>query len=292
MQIIASRGIIRIYSLITNFARRSTGFARNSLMFGLVLLFGLAPLAAQADSTVSQGYQVQGNVPVGSAVALNQTNLSLATSANQQYLYGVVVRASDVSLNVDSTGNQVEVVTTGLVPVAVSDLNGAIVAGDELAPSPIAGVVMKATEPGKVLGTAQQAFGPGSSGAQTKSLTAKDGSVKQVSVGTIPVVVGVSDFQPKTTPVPAILVPLQSAFSGAAGHNVSTVRTVLALLVFIVALIIVMIILYSAVSGGIRSVGRNPLAKSAVFVSLLQVSAIMIVILLVAFSIILIIIRG
>lgn len=262
------------------------------MFIGLLLVSLLVPSTALADSVVSQGYQVQGNLPAGAAVSLSQSTLSLASATNAQYLYGVVVQPSDVSLNINSASNQVQVVTAGLVPTAVSDINGDIKAGDNLVPSPIAGVVMKGTEAGKSLGAAEQDFNVRGSNVQAKTITAKDGTTRQVHIGLIPVAVGVGDFQPKTAPIPAFLLPVQGALSGIAGHDVSSVRTTLALSIFLLALIATLVILYSATTGAIRSIGRNPLAKSAVFVSLLQVVAIIVVILLVAFSIILVIIRG
>ena len=46
----------------------------------------------------------------------------------------------------------------GQLPTKVSTMNGAIAAGDPLAPSPIPGVAMKATGSGYIIGTAQQSY--------------------------------------------------------------------------------------------------------------------------------------
>jgi hypothetical protein len=264
--------------------------------FGIVAFILLAlvwlPTQALAATGVSQGYKVQGTLTNGMAVSLVNDTLIAATPENQDHLYGVAVKQDDAALSVSTDNGQVQVITSGLANAFVSNVNGDIKAGDHLTISPIAGVLMKATEAGKAIGVAQQDFNASITGAQTKQLTAKDGSTKQVSVGGIAVAVAVTDFQPKADQVPAVLLPVQGVLSGAAGHNVSTVRTILALVIFLVALIVSMIILYSGVSSSIRSIGRNPLAKGEIFVGLLQVVGIILVILLVTFSIMLVIIRG
>lgn len=247
---------------------------------------------AQADNVISQGYHTDVNLPAAAAVSLVQNTITPATSSNQQNLYGVVVKPTDVSVNIDSETNQVEVVTTGLAAVAVSNLNGDIHIGDQLSPSPIAGVVMKASEPGRILGVAQAAFNSSSVGVTSKTLTAKDGSTKKVVVGTVPVTIGVGDYHSSDPTLPTVLAPFQSLFSNVSGHPVSSTRTIASLLILLLALIVAMVIVYSAVTGSVRSLGRNPLGKNAIFVGLLQVIVLVVVILLITFSIIVVIIRG
>lgn len=252
----------------------------------------LLPLLAVAANVISHGYQTNQDLPAGAAVSLVQNKIELANNQNQQNLYGVVVRPTDVSVNIDAIGRQVEVVTNGLVSVAVSDINGGIQNGDQLSPSPIAGVAMKATDTGKVLGKAASGFSASSAGVTTQSLTAKDGSAKKVAIGTIPVNVEVKDYSAQGPGLPSVLAPFSSLFSSVAGHQVSSTRTIASLVIFAAAMIVAMVILYSAVSGSVRSLGRNPLSRGAIFAGLLQVVVVVIVVLLMAFSIIVIIIRG
>lgn len=260
----------------------------------LVTFFVLVfiPAQALAATGVSQGYKVQGSLSNGMTVSLLGSTLSAATPENQDHLYGVVVKKEDAAVSVSTETDQAQVITSGSASAFVSDINGNIKAGDHLTISPIAGVLMKAVEAGKVIGVAQQDFSASNAGVQSKTITAKDGAAKQVAVGGVSVSVAVSDYQPKATEVPAILLPVQNVFSGAAGHDVSTIRTIIALVIFLMALIVSMIILYSGVSSAIRSIGRNPLAKSEIFMGLLQVVGIILVILVATFGIMVVIIKG
>lgn len=265
------------------------------LTFGVLtigLISALLPVEVLAASVVSQGFKVSQNLPASAAVSLEGDTLRLATPENQDRLYGVVVNQQDAVLSFSNDSNQVQVVTSGQASVIASDINGDIKTGDQLVPSPIAGVVMKGTEPGKSIGEAQQDMSKQSANFQKKTLTAKDGTSKTVNVVLLSVTVDIHDFQPSTPSTPAILLPLQSAFSNLGGKEVSTPRVILATVVLVISLIATLVILYSASSNSIRSVGRNPTAKSAVFVSLLQVVGVIAVIFIVAFGMILVIVRG
>jgi len=252
------------------------------------------PIVASAESLSTQSYQVQADVVPGAAVVLQNNTISLATTDNQQYLYGVAVQGSDVVVNVSSGTTKYPIVTSGQARVAASDINGEIQVGDQLAASPIAGVVMKATQSSRVVGTAAQSFSATQKDQpnQQRSLKATDGSTKTVNIRLISLVVSVADFQPSVAAVPAVLLPLQQVLNGASGHTVTTERTILVTLVLLVALIIALVILYSSASSSIRSIGRNPTAKNAIFLSLLQVVGMIAVIFLIAFGMIKLIIRG
>jgi len=101
-----------------------------------------------------------------------------------------------------------------------------------------------------------------------------------------------NDFVPKPADVPKVLSPFQSIFTGVAGHTVTVPRTIAAVVIFAVAVIAAMIVMYSGVSNGIRSIGRNPLSKGEVYLGLLQVFGIILLILIISFAIMLLIIKG
>ena len=84
--------------------------------------------------------------------------------------------------------------------------------------------------------------------------------------------INLDGFIPKPTEVPKALSPFQNIFTGVAGHDVSVPRTISAVIIFGIAILAVMIILYSGVSNGIRSIGRNPLSKGEIYLGLLQVN--------------------
>ncbi len=263
------------------------------ILTSFCLLFTLfTPMIATASSVVSQGFKVNGQLSSGQAVSLNGDTLSQATPENQNQLYGVVISQQDAAISLSSGGNQVQVVTSGPASVIASDINGDIKTGDQLAASPISGVVMKATENGKSLGVAQQDMSSLSSSYKKQTVKAKNGTTKSVNVVLLAAIVNIHDYQANAPSTPAILLPLQTALSNSIGRQVSTVRVIIAMAILLVTLIAVLVILYAASSSSIRSVGRNPTAQRAIIVSMLQVIGIIALILLAAFGLIMLIIRG
>lgn len=255
-------------------------------------VFLFVPVSAIAAGGVAQGYKAAPNVVVGMAVSLADDTVYPATTKNQNNLLGIVVPQSGVAVSLVTETKQVQVITSGVGSAYVSDINGNVKNGDSLVPSPIEGVLMKATEAGPSLGTAQQDFNPSASNVQKKDIKTKDGASKKTSIGTIQILVGRSDFIPKTADVPFFLTPFQSIFTGVVGRNVSTARTIAAIAIFAIAVISSMVVMYSGVSNGIRSIGRNPLSKGEVYVGLLQVFGIVLLILVISLVIMLLIIRG
>lgn len=272
------------------------GFLRKTwLQLGLVIAFAItlvSPAPALAANGVAQGYKVGPNVVVGMSVALLNDTIYPATTQNQNNLLGVVVSPASVTVSLSSQTTQAQVVTSGVASAFVSNLNGDIKNGDPLVPSPIEGVLMKATEAGRSIGSAQQDFALNAAGVQKKQIKAKDGSNVEVSIGTIQILVSRNDFVVKPADVPRILSPFQSIFTGVAGHTVTVPRTIASVTVFALAIIAAMIVLYSGVSNGIRSIGRNPLSKGEVYMGLLQVFGIVLLIMAVALAIMLLIIKG
>ena len=260
-------------------------------LFAVIAVF-LIPTQALAANGTAQGYKVSGTIQAGMSVALLGDTLYTANQDNQGNLLGVVVLQGDVTISLTTSANQAQVITSGVANAFVTNLSGDIKNGDQLVPSPLSGVLMKASDAGRAMGSAQQDFSATNANTQTKQVTAKDGTTKQAMIGTIQVLVARNDFIPKPTEVPKVLSPFQNIFTGVAGHDVSVPRTITAVVIFAIAIIAVMIILYSGVSNGIRSIGRNPLSKGEIYLGLLQVFGIILLILAISFIIMILIIRG
>ena len=271
------------------FLRKLRLWLNLSLIIGLSLMF---PISAIAANGVAQGYKVGTNVVVGMSVSLLNDTVYPSTPQNSGNILGVVVSQNSVAVTLASEANQAQVITNGVANAFVSDINGDIKNGDPLVPSPIEGVLMKATEAGRSIGSAQQDFNTGAQGVQKKDIKTKDGTTKSTSIGTIQILVARNDFVPKPADVPKVLSPFQSIFTGVAGHTVTVPRTIAAVVIFAVAVIAAMIVMYSGVSNGIRSIGRNPLSKGEVYLGLLQVFGIILLILIISFAIMLLIIKG
>ena len=233
----------------------------------------LLPAAVFALTTITEGFSFVGEKPVvGSVVSLQKDTTDTvvpSTSETVDNLFGVVVHGDSSLLSVSNgTDTQVQVTTTGTVPVLVSDINGKIKAGDHITASPIAGVGMKATANVRIIGVAQGEL------KETTKQTAKnkDGSEQQVLVGQVPLLVGVAYFfeTPEKTIVPTAI---QNVANALAGREVSTLPILISAGIFVITLIVVVSIIYSMIRNSIISVGRNPMSQSAVYRDLVQMSA-------------------
>jgi hypothetical protein len=236
-----------------------------------------------ALTTLSQGFKTKDDVAVGSIVSLQSNTadqVSAATSANSSAIFGVVINADNSLLTLSNgDGNQVQVATSGIAQVLVSDINGDIKEGDQITASPISGVGMKATDNIKVIGIAQE--GLAANNASSQSYTDKSGKKHDVKIGQIPVLVNVSYFykQPEKTLIPSAV---QNIANALAGKSVSTAPILICMGIFLVTLMVVVSIIYSMIHSSIISVGRNPMSQSAIYRDMLQLSALIVAILGVA----------
>ncbi len=237
----------------------------------LILLLGVSSLSAQGVSSIAQGFKTTDpNVVVGALVSLKTSSpntVELSNISNSDQLIGVVGNKSLIELSSGTAG--VQVVTTGVAPTLVSDINGAIKAGDKITSSPIAGVGMRATSSSLIIGTAQGDFDTTS--AEKRTVTDKAGKQKEVNVGAIPLQVDKVFYEAPEEQASFLPPALQELANDVAGRKVSPVRVMASVLLVLFLLVAVTILLYSAVRSSIISIGRNPLSEHAVRKSLIQV---------------------
>jgi hypothetical protein len=247
--------------------------------------FGLA-ITVSAATTISQSYSTSQKLPVGSIVSLerNSTDQVLASaSSNVDSILGVVINADNSLLSLSNgEDNQVQVATSGIMQVLVSDINGTIYRGDHITASPLGGVGMKATGNVRIVGIAQSDLAS-SSGNQQSSYTDKDGKKHSITLGEVPVLVNVSYYfkEPDKTVVPSAL---QNIANALAGKTVDTLPIIISAAIFLVTIVTVASMIYSMIHSSIISVGRNPMAQSAVYRNLVQLVIVVLVILGVGFS--------
>lgn len=265
-----------IITLIRTHTRRS------ALVVIGILSLAILPIAAHAVTTISQGYSTSDTLSVGSLVSLKDgtSDQVVATSSgNVNSLLGVIINSGSSLLTVSNgSSNQVQVATNGVASVLVSDINGAIVKGDQITASPIKGVGMKATNNAKVVGIAQDS--PTNSNS-SQTYTDDQGKKQKVVLGEAPIVVNVTYFyaQPDKTLIPTAIQNLANAL---AGKTVNSLPIIISGVIFIITIIIVVSIIYSMIRSSIISVGRNPMAQSAVYRDVIQLSALVLGILAVA----------
>lgn len=244
---------------------------RRGLTVSLFVLT-LAPALAAATSVISVAYPASQPLAAGTLVSLNkETNgVEPATTKNADNLLGAVVLDGNSLLSFEGSGSSVQVTTSGVTQVEVSDINGAINPGDSITASPIAGVGMKATTNVKIIGVAQASLAS-SSGAQKQTVTDQTGKKQQVLIGTVPVDINVAYFF-KTPDKSIIPQTIQNLANTVAGREVAPLPILLSAAIIIVSIIAISSLISSAVRSSIISVGRNPLSQAAVYRNLLQVS--------------------
>lgn len=235
----------------------------------LVVLLGLLPAGA-SSANISHSYKSAESLQDGSLVSLNPDRsdyVEAANTSNAKRLLGVVVDSEDSLLAVDAQDGSAQVATSGTASALVSTINGDIKVGDQIAVSPFAGVGMKAGPSSRIIGLAQTAFSADSAGVASQQVTDKGGKQRTVYYGLVRVNISVGTASSAGN-AQDNLSGLQRLARSLTGHVVSTPRIILSLVVACAALIALITLIYASIYGSIISIGRNPLAKYAVFRSL------------------------
>ena len=233
----------------------------------------LFPASVAAVSTISQGFTATNAVRIGSIVSLQNGSSDKVVATNEGNvvnMLGVVIDNNDTLITLDSSqSTQVQVATSGIVEALVSNINGNIAQNDEVTGSPIDGVGMKATDNARVVGVAQEALN--SNDGTTQTYKDSHGATHSILIGEIPVQVNVAYYfkQPSKTLIPSAV---QNIANALAGKTVSPVPILVSVAIFVVTLVVVVSIIYSMIRSSIISVGRNPMAQSAIYRDIVQMS--------------------
>jgi len=232
-------------------------------------LLGLTSAGA-TSANLSHSYHSETDIAKGSLVSLDPKRSDYVEAANIDNalrFLGVVVPKGDSLLAVDASDQLTQVATSGNANVLVSTLNGPIKVGDRVAVSPISGVGMKSGSDDHAIGLAQTAFAADSTEAESRDVTLKSGQKAQVSVGFVRINIIAGSDKPAASADKVN--GLQQIVKSLTGHTISTSRIIISLVVAVVAFVTVVVLVYGSIYGSIISIGRNPLAKHAIYRSLL-----------------------
>jgi hypothetical protein len=177
------------------------------------------------------------------------------------------VNSSDSLLAVDTTRGTVQIATSGNAAALVSTVNGNIKLGDQIGVSPFNGVGMKAAPGSRVIGLAQTTLDDHTGGTTTQAVSDKQGKTSQIRVGLVRTSIAIGTNTDATAGTEK-LTGLQKVAQSITGHTVSTARVLISLLVAVVSLLALITLIYASIYGSILSIGRNPLAKYAIFQTL------------------------
>lgn len=230
-----------------------------------LLLLGLAPAAA-LSANISHSYHATGAIANGSIVSLDPHRPGYVRPANTgsgSRLIGVVVASNDSLIAVGTTPGKIQVATSGNANTFVSTLNGDIHVGDQIGVSPLNGIGMKALPGSRIIGLAQTAFSSNTAAATSQKIKDKNGRPATVYLGYVQASIAIGTSGNTANGV--VLNNLQKAVQSLTGHTVSTPRITISITVVAIALIALITLTYASIYSSIISVGRNPLAKYAVF---------------------------
>lgn len=257
-----------------------------------VTLLGIFSSSGLSAQDFSSGYKAETSLPTGMIVSLESQEERLVVPANKNNvgdLLGVVIGGSNSLLNLSTAESNVQVVTSGVVDVLVTDSEGVISEGDSIAVSDINGIGQKGSEEdAKILGTAQADF----SDSSFKTVTTESGESRRIAVARIPVLVQVGgnpDLLQQTSYLPGFV---QETANALAGEPVAPARIVIALVIITGGIAGSMILLYGAVSSTIISIGRNPLSDKSIYAGLVRMVLIAVGVILLSCVIALMVIRS
>lgn len=237
-------------------------------------ILSLGPAAA-VSANISHSYKATSVLAQGSLVSLDPSKTSYVESANVgngSRLLGVVVAGNDSLLAVNDGQGSVQIATSGNATALVSTVNGDVNLGDEVSVSPFNGVGMKAAPGAEVLGLAQTPLNTTTPGISHQAVTDKSGKRQQVAVGLVQIGIGIRGNPADQGSVQ--LTGLQKVARNLTGHTISTARILAAIGVATISILALVTLIYASIYSSIVAVGRNPLAKYAVFRTLWSVVAV------------------
>ena len=144
----------------TDLVRRGLAFVGFSLI--ALVTIGLLAISSSA-SAISQGFFSDEPLASGTLVSLKESGRKTSVVPSElayDSLVGVVVNKEESTVAVSNGENQLQVATSGIANLYVTDLFGPINTGDPIGISPIKGVGAKAIANGKIVGIAQTNFDP------------------------------------------------------------------------------------------------------------------------------------
>jgi hypothetical protein len=247
------------------------------MILAVVTVFG----PAYAQGGFARGYGTSDReLQPGMVVALSPSSspgdplVERATREAIDRVIGVATELDDNLVTITSTTHQVYVQDDGEVQAFVSDMNGQVSRNDRLALSPLKGILMRGDDTTPVIGRALENFTD--IGAQTQQVQTPSGS-QTVKTIKISIALGSSLVYDQGQQESS----LQRIGRSITGKQTSDLQVIVALIIFMIVLVAEGSILYGAISSGIISVGRNPLAQNIIRGELLRVIVVALAVLLI-----------
>ncbi len=257
----------------------------------IIIVINLILTTTYAQSDIAGVYDISDkDAKDGDLMTFDPDNgIIRAGAPYSSHLFGILKdNPLAVYRRVDNSGKPI--VRSGMINVNVTTLNGPIKSGDYITSSDIAGMGMKATDSGYAIGIANGSFDEKSGNS-----TAYQG--KTIRSGTVPVTIGLvfADISAAGGQ------PGSSILNQAGNSLIKNIQTpqgfdrlmkfILAGLIMLIAIIFAFITLIRAIPKAIEAVGRNPLAKKSINLSLALNIGFIIVMIMVAALVTILVLR-
>jgi hypothetical protein len=246
------------------------------------LLFSSTTLSHALAGPIAQDYQTaDSSITPGALVSLTSDHLVVPANTSKTALIGVATDQPSVSVS-DNTSNNVHVAVSGSAAVLVSDVNGAIAAGDRITISPFDGIGMKATVSSVIVGIAQTSLQ--NTHVTAQKVTDKYGKTSTIHVGLLSVAIGVTYYTATSQSGLSAFVPtfLQNLANTVSGKQVSPLRVLAGTAAVLFGFLTIIIMLYTSTRGAMTALGRNPLAQSVIRKGLVDVAVTAVAVLIIA----------
>ena len=260
-----------------NELKESTGFRfllRITLIIFFLTLFFLFlnhSILAQIDSSgvaISTPIKSE-DVQNGDLICSGKEGYILCMEAYDPSMLGIVTTSPTVSLESQGDEDVNLVVSSGNARARVSSVNGNIAEGDPVTSSEKPGVIQKAAKNGYILGTALESY---------EADNPDDTGRILVSINVHP-----------TTDLGAarenLWETIRTGLSAPTLEPLASLRYLLSFLIAIIAFVLGFVYFGRAVKAGIEAMGRNPLARRAIQISILFNTLITIVIIIAGLAI-------
>lgn len=224
-----------------------------SCVFSLLLIVAASPVFASGLSNgTAIGVTVNGEkVQDGDILSATPEGYKKTVSPYDPQVFGVVSTNPAVYLSDTTSPKDIPVISVGQVRVRVSSQNGNIVKGDFITSSEIPGVGQKATDNGFVVGTADQDY---SSNDPRK-------------VGTILVTLHPHFAKLTNDLTRNVFNTFNLGFDAARQSPLGFVRYVVSGVITLLSFFFGFRFFAKASNRGVEAIGRNPLAKQAIMLS-------------------------
>jgi hypothetical protein len=274
--------------IITDMYKQDSKY-RIIIVLIIAVCFSISTLNCFAiTESISNPYKTTTNIKPGSIVSLDiyqQNEVVAANTTNEQRLVGVTVSNQQSLLAVNNASNTTQVVSNGISNTLVSTINGPISIGSQIAVSPLSGVGDNASVGSKIVGIAEAPFNSSTPGAISQNIYDSSKHLHKIYVGYTPVLIAING-NINTTSNGGFIDNLRNLVSDIAGHTISNTSLILICTITFITLVAIIVLIYGAITGGLISIGRNPLARGSILVSIGQIFLMVLIIAAISVTII------